>query len=711
MFSGLTSAIGEFLAPHIRSREESTKEAWYELVDWYRRGGLEWVLKDERASGNARQMKLRQEAGLRLPSLQKSGLTKHLDTIIRLLKEEDTALSDVRTLQQPPRSLSSKSASLSSLDYNWSSRQQSSLSQDDLMPISPFAATTMHEAGSSPAGKKSTRSGMTKSLSTASLADSEIGPCLEFILHGGVLKQLTTIAYHNVPEGMCAQVLEFFSMLVNNMGMQAHSLLPEASVRVPLVQLVRQSHELLLEMQSARNVKARARPTSSPPSDRSLSRLELNLVSLINTIFRSVARWPFLLDLFFARAATGGVGGVIETRFPVLFCLLDFVTMPDRPGQVGCESLLLAASLIDEDEALQDMLLESALMSTLLNNLVRQFATIRAQVAGAPMAPRGWSQKQCADYFAFLNQFLIRMPNAKRLTDQLCTMLGVFFDDLAECLAGSHVSYIAELLQSAKHPQVFDRFIGAIAGPCKLRDRLLGSLSPDAPWQTAVETLMLFDVALKLYHPFILEHLVYATLPEDIGQDGHAASDLNLVYARVTELPPQPNGRSRGNKSVPSLLPYFEEIERDRSEALATLAALSFDPEAVDRTGQGSFLGSLLALTRQFWTNDVRIDIALTTVWRTLALLPGSQWHHWMFFCDNGLVDALLKVRDESNVSPAPSKEEKALLLREFMHETAAILFTGGFSAAEDMAPVAVTSPDPSGQSFAPTDSEDSLNA
>lgn len=121
-------------------------------------------------------------------------------------------------------------------------------------------------------------------------------------------------------------VLKTYSLLVSNIH---HRLLPEGSVRLPLNRLIKFCHEL------------------DDSADNGHDTTQMELIKLIDVIFRQMEANPALLNLFIEDTPEKSM------KFPLFTYLFDYISLPNvQVSTVAREALTIGVRLLCSDSSL-----------------------------------------------------------------------------------------------------------------------------------------------------------------------------------------------------------------------------------------------------------------------------------------------------------------------------------------------------------------------
>ncbi|KAI9145450.1 hypothetical protein BKA69DRAFT_1121814 [Paraphysoderma sedebokerense] len=347
--SSLATSLSEIIAPPIVLKEDKSvdyaaqvKGYWDSIASWYEDMGFGWILKG--LEGYDPPPTLEVTSSTKIPSCL-SGINKVLKTEQEFLIT--STLLSVASLNPPSNTGSADSLTLAATSANQGS-SRTSLHQDE------------NKVGDAiQVGATSDRNGEIKGrqeLLEQTTDDSEVefGPGLTWILQTNLLKKLFNLARKNIPIGMTNEVVLFLTLLLSNLGNRSERLLMQTNFRMPLLSLIEESHQHLIHRKS-RLLEAENQFNNSPQSSRDeyfrkestrIKQLELSLLSLVNTILRTIKSRPSLIDLFLPKPMDADESKSLQlSKFPLLYLIIDYCSSYGKVGRIARECVLLVTQI------------------------------------------------------------------------------------------------------------------------------------------------------------------------------------------------------------------------------------------------------------------------------------------------------------------------------------------------------------------------------
>ncbi|KAJ3370477.1 hypothetical protein GGF31_004067 [Allomyces arbusculus] len=415
----IVERAAEVVVPRIRPRDDQLKEQWALILAWYRDRGFQWVLASEPSAQHG--MSTSMSATIRpgqlpspstspvdlaqtvtaatmsrartrspsasyragqfprgdtesddqlysgaIPTLAESGVGTALANILRLVEEElHTASSRISRSASPTSSPAMSSSTFAFLDRDRD--RHAELRGLYGVPRSGSNQSPYYSPTSPTFAQRTNSSLISPGSSQSSLAEQDIGPCLEFTLNNNFLVNLADMGSQDIPIGMTNEVVRFFTVFVTYVEqLNKGSLLPERSVRVPLGHLLTSVHGMI----------AALRAVASTQLDAQRSELESDWLNLVTVVFRSLSRVPINVELLLEPISRDeGDNDDDEDMvydFPLLMQLLDVATRPasTKVGELAKALLLGAAEWLVLDAPVQDALATGGFAHTLVDALV-----------------------------------------------------------------------------------------------------------------------------------------------------------------------------------------------------------------------------------------------------------------------------------------------------------------------------------------------------
>ncbi|KNE72463.1 hypothetical protein AMAG_16506 [Allomyces macrogynus ATCC 38327] len=450
----------EVVVPRISPRDDQLKEQWALILAWYRDRGFQWVLASEPSAQHG--MSTSMSAMIRpgqlpspstspvdmaqtvtaatlsrartrspsasyragqfprgdtesddqlysgaIPTLAESGLGTALANILRLIEEELHSAS-----LRSPRSASPTSfTAMSSSTFAFLDRDRDRHAElRGLYGVSRSGSNqSPYDSPTSPTFAQCTNSSLiSPGSSQSSLAEQDIGPCLEFTMNNEFLVNLADMGSQDIPIGMTNEVVRFFNVFVTYVEqLNKGSLLPERSVRVPLGHLLTSVHGMI----------AALRAMASSRLETQRSELELDWLNLVAVVFRSLSRVPINVELLLEQISRDDGDDdddddeEMDYDFPLLMQLLDVATRPAsaKVGELAMALILGSAEWLVLDAPVQDALATGGFAHTLVEALVDCPA----------LDSMAW--------FTVINRFLLPFPRSSPVIDAVADALEALF--------------------------------------------------------------------------------------------------------------------------------------------------------------------------------------------------------------------------------------------------------------------------------------------
>ncbi|KNE72246.1 hypothetical protein AMAG_16730 [Allomyces macrogynus ATCC 38327] len=458
----IVERAAEVVVPRIRPRDDQLKEQWALILAWYRDRGFQWVLASAPSTAQ-HGMSMSMSATIRpgqlpspstspvdlaqtvtaatltrtrtrspsasyragqyprgdtesddqlysgaIPTLAESGVGTALANILRLVEEELHTASS-----RSPRSVSpTPSSAMSSSTFAFLDRDRDRHAELRGLYGVPRSASNQspYYSPTSPTFAQRTNSSLiSPGSSQSSLAEQDIGPCLEFTMNNDFLVNLADMGSQDIPIGMTNEVVRFFTVFVTYVEqLNKGSLLPERSVRVPLGHLLTSVHGMI----------AALRAMASTRLDAQRADLELDWLNLVAVVFRSLSRVPINIELLLEPVPRDDDDDDdddddedMDYDFPLLMQLLDVATRPAsaKVGELAKALLLGAAEWLVLDGPVQDALAAGGFAHTLVEALVDCPA----------LDSMAW--------FYVINRFLLPFPRSSPVIDAVADALEALF--------------------------------------------------------------------------------------------------------------------------------------------------------------------------------------------------------------------------------------------------------------------------------------------
>jgi hypothetical protein len=459
---------------------------------------------------------------------------------------------------------------------------------------------------------------------------------------------------------MLCEALKFFSSFIVNIGMESHSLLPENSIRIPLTSLVRRAY------QTARNFKE-----TNVHAVQIKNQIEIEVMQLVNTIFRKLEFFPQHVELFFETPARPQSSGHL-VEFPILNCIVDYVHLPTQVGQIARESMILAAAISAQNKALEEILLGHYVAKRQKNLSLKEPTgrnLIDVLVANFHQVVQLTASQQ-DDYFAFLHHFCLALPAQSSVFPHLQVCLNDIIEKDSKSNASAHK-------RDAKEESL------VLAAHRLLEETLLSPTSPIFKDQAKIPSNFGFQASSSAKLSEYPQHSIILTqLQAYLKQEHHnvqfqsetfdssSGQTMDWVFDPLvketidTFIRSSITHFSESTRADPTLITLSHSFDEIRETQLAwtdqagSYVALRFNEishvlDLMDRatpatlyTSKESSPAISLDLFVQVWRSELEIanDLGpspplhselvrcLCDFWRSIALHLNSAWLRWLLF-------------------------------------------------------------------------------